>query len=111
VGVFFVVYDFICLYNTPWRPFAFLELAVVVAFLLVVFIFRFDWQIGNFFEWMTRPPTKLPDFSCVRCQSVRVIVHERREEGFLHRRFWCKDCGYEWSNVEPDSTESKADFK
>jgi hypothetical protein len=110
VGISLVVYEFVNLYNTPWRPFAFLELAVVVAFLVVCFLYRFDWHIGNFFEWITRPPTKPPDFSCVRCQSVRVIVHERSEEGFLRRRFWCKDCGYEWSNIErkteePDSTD------
>jgi hypothetical protein len=105
VALFLIVYEFLSLYNTPWRPFLFLELALLVAFLVVVIMFRYDWQIGNFFGWMTRPRTKPPDFSCVRCQSIRVIVHERSEEGFLRRRFWCKDCGYEWSNIEPDSTK------
>jgi hypothetical protein len=117
VGVFLIVYEFLSLYNTPWRPFLFLELTLLCAFLVVVFIFRYDWQIGNFFEWMTRPPTKPPDFSCARCQSIRVITHERSSEGgFVHRRFWCKDCGYEWSHTEAipdegDSTEPKTDLK
>ena len=116
VAVFIIVYEFLTLYNSVYRPFLFLELAILFAFLVVCFIYRYDWQIGALFEWMTRPRVKPPDFSCVRCQSVRVIIHERTEEGFVHRRFWCKDCGYEWSNIEaipeePESTAPKADLK
>jgi len=109
VALFLIVYEFISLYNTPWRPFLFLEIALLVAFLVVVFMFRYDWHIGAFFGWMTRPQIKPPDFSCVRCQSIRVIIHERSKEGSLHRRFWCKDCGYEWSNIEamPEDPESE----
>jgi hypothetical protein len=99
VLVFLVLYEVVSLYNTGWRPFLFLELALLFALLLVFILFRYDRYIVSFFEWMTRPRVKPPDFSCVRCQSVRVIVHERQEEGFVHRRFWCKDCGYEWSNI------------
>jgi hypothetical protein len=49
VALFLILYEFISLYNTPWRPFLFLELALLVAFLFVCFIFRYDWQIGSFF--------------------------------------------------------------
>ncbi|HEQ71775.1 MAG TPA: hypothetical protein ENN69_04735 [Spirochaetia bacterium] len=103
VIVFLVLYEFISLYNTFWRPFLFLELALFGALFLVFLGFRYDWHIGALLEWMTRPRTKPPEFGCVRCQSQRVICHERTEDGFLHRRFWCKDCGYEWSNIAPDS--------
>lgn len=54
----------------------------------------------SFFEWSTRPRIEAPDFSGVRCQSVRVIIHERKEEGFLRRYFWSKDCDYELFNID-----------
>jgi hypothetical protein len=110
VVLFLILNEVISLYHTPWRPFLFLELALLFVVLLVFVIFYYDYDryIWSFFEWMTRPRTKPPDSSCVRCQSQKVIVHERLEEGFLHRYFWCKDCGYEWSNIELDSkTEEK----
>jgi hypothetical protein len=103
VLVFLMVYEVISLYNTWRRPFLFLEIGLFFVVLLVLAIFRYDSDrhIWSFFEWMTRPREKPPAFSCVRCQSVRVIIHERLEQVFLHRHFWCKDCGYEWSNIEP----------
>lgn len=78
----------------------FLELALLCAILAVVVIFRYDRFIWSFFEWMTRPRVKPPDFSCVQCQSLRVIVHEHSEGDCIRRMFWCKDCGYEWLNIE-----------
>jgi len=103
VGLFLIVYEFLSLYNTPWRPFLFLELVLlfVAVFIVVVFYYDYDRYLWAFFGWIARTRTKPPDFGCVRCKSQRVICHERMEEGFLHRHFWCKDCGYEWSNIEP----------
>lgn len=86
----------------------FLEIALFFALLVVFVIFRYDRQIGSFFEWITRPRVKPPDFSCVRCQSLRVIIHERTDDNYLRSYFWCKDCGYEWSNVAVDTKETES---
>jgi len=104
VVAFLVLYEVISLYNTGWRPFLFLEIALFSAILIVFAIFHYEWGRYSwaFFEWIARPRVKPPDFSCVRCQSIRIIIHERTEDNHLHRHFWCKDCGYEWSNIDPN---------
>jgi prepilin-type N-terminal cleavage/methylation domain-containing protein len=110
-AIFLIVYEFLSLYNTPWRPFLFLEIAIllVAPLILAIFYYHSDRHLWSFFEWLTRPPeNKPPAFSCARCQSVRVICHERSDQGFLRRHFWCKDCGYTWSNIEPIEQNSNA---
>ena len=60
-------------------------LIIGVALLIVIVLYRYGGTIWSFSEWLTRPRIKPPDFSSFRCQSVSVIIHERREEGFPHR--------------------------
>lgn len=108
VVVFLILYEVISLYNTGWRPFLFLEMGLFFALILLALIFRYDRHIWSFFEWMTRPRVKPPAFSCVRCQSVRVIIHKRMEANCIRRIFWCKDCGYEWSNIALDTKDTES---
>jgi hypothetical protein len=113
LALFLIVYEFLSLYNTPWRPFLFLEIALllVVPLILAIFYYHSDRHLWSFLAWLTRPREKLPQFSCARCQSVRVIIHERLDQGFLHRKFWCKDCGYAWSNIEAEQqTKEQRDY-
>jgi len=105
--------------NRFFKGLLLIGLSLPIAYCMVFFMYRYGGTIWSFFEWITRPHVEPPDFSCVRCQSVRVIIHERREDNCIRRIFWCKDCGYEWSNIElkteePEAHESappKADFK
>jgi hypothetical protein len=101
--IFLILYGVLSLKSSLFTPLLLVALVLPFTYLIVYIIFWHGGSLVSFFEWMTRPRNKPPVFGCVRCQSQRVIIHERREEGFLHRYFWCKACGYEWSNIEPPS--------
>jgi len=110
--VVFFIY-FVVANLSVFNPVVVLLVWVLCSFLIVYIIYLYSESIFSFLgSMMEPPPVKPPDFGCVRCQSQRVIIHERMEEGFLHRYFWCKDCGYEWSNIEPkQQIDEEADQK
>lgn len=103
VLIFLILYAILSIRSGLFKQILLVAFILPFTYLIVYIILWHGGSLVSFFEWVTRPRLKPPDFSCVRCQSLRVIIHERLEQGFLHRYFWCKDCGYEWSNIEPAS--------
>jgi type IV secretory pathway VirB3-like protein len=102
VLIFLVLFGVLSIRVSLFKQLLLVALVLPFTYLCVYLIFWHGEKFLSLFEWMTRPRLKPPAFSCVRCQSLRVIIHERLERGFLHRYFWCKDCGYEWSNIDPN---------
>ncbi|MCJ7663622.1 MAG: hypothetical protein MUO24_05215 [Desulfobacterales bacterium] len=102
VLIFLILFGVLSIRVSLFKQLLLVALVLPFTYLVVYLIFWHGEKFLAFFEWITRARLKPPAFSCVRCQSLRVIIHERREEGFLHRYFWCKDCGYEWSNIDPN---------
>lgn len=102
VLIFLVLLGVLSIRISLFKQLLLVALVLPFTYLCVYLIFWHGEKFLSLFEWMTRPRLKPPAFSCVRCQSLRVIIHERPEQGFLHRYFWCKDCGYEWSNIDPN---------
>jgi type IV secretory pathway VirB3-like protein len=109
VLIFLVLYGVLSIRVNLFKHLLLVALILPFTYLVVYLIFWHGEKFLSLFEWMTRPRLKPPAFSCVRCQSLRVIIHERTEDNHLHRHFWCRDCGYEWSNIDPNpQTEGKS---
>lgn len=98
--------DYLLTRGTPFILFFYMDLVLICCLLVLLVLFRYGGVIWDFLDWISTPRRKPPEFGCARCDSQRVIIHERQQEGFLYRYFWCQDCGYHWSNIEPRSNSS-----
>lgn len=113
VAVSLVLYEVLSLYNLLPLPLFILAMIFFFAVFTPAAFFYYEWDryLWAFFSWIASGlggRVKPPDFSCVRCQSARVITHERTEGNYLYRYFWCKDCGYKWSNIELKKGEEQS---